>query len=151
MHLIYLLQAYTDALRGDVKAVGSSLVCLPEVDAGERGSRLVSAWTARSACAASCPAYMPCQSVAACASRAGRVWPPQCRQPPRLALIEPAPLQSLQAGLAPSLSHGECFISAVLPMLAATVMPACMRMVLPVPLACAPLGEWACNATSVVT
>lgn len=27
-------QAYTDLLRGDVKAVGSSLVCLPEVDAG---------------------------------------------------------------------------------------------------------------------
>ena len=29
------MQAYTDPLRGDVKAVGSSLVCLPEVDAGE--------------------------------------------------------------------------------------------------------------------
>jgi hypothetical protein len=28
-------RAYTDLLRGDVKAVGSSLVCLPEVDAGE--------------------------------------------------------------------------------------------------------------------
>ena len=27
--------AFTDRLRGDVKAVGSSLVCLPEVDAGE--------------------------------------------------------------------------------------------------------------------
>lgn len=31
------MQAYTDPLRGDVKAVGSSLVCLPEVDAGEPG------------------------------------------------------------------------------------------------------------------
>ena len=30
-------QAYTDLLRGDVKAVGSSLVCLPEVDAGAAG------------------------------------------------------------------------------------------------------------------
>lgn len=35
--LITGLQAYTDALRGDVKAVGSSLVCLPEVDAGGLG------------------------------------------------------------------------------------------------------------------
>lgn len=32
-------QAYTDGLRGDVKAVGSSLVCLPEVDAGVAGHR----------------------------------------------------------------------------------------------------------------
>ncbi|PRW33169.1 hypothetical protein C2E21_7839 [Chlorella sorokiniana] len=35
-------QAYTDALRGDVKAVGSSLVCLPEVDAGGFGPKLES-------------------------------------------------------------------------------------------------------------
>ncbi|KAL4421190.1 hypothetical protein ABPG77_010065 [Micractinium sp. CCAP 211/92] len=35
-------QAYTDGLRGDVKAVGSSLVCLPEVDAGGFGPKLES-------------------------------------------------------------------------------------------------------------
>ncbi|PSC69296.1 hypothetical protein C2E20_7243 [Micractinium conductrix] len=35
-------QAYTDLLRGDVKAVGSSLVCLPEVDAGGYGPKLES-------------------------------------------------------------------------------------------------------------
>lgn len=37
--LFTALQAYTDALRGDVKAMGSSLVCLPEVDAGGWGCR----------------------------------------------------------------------------------------------------------------
>ena len=35
-------RAYTDRLVGDVKAVSSSLVCLPEVDAGGYGPKLES-------------------------------------------------------------------------------------------------------------
>ncbi len=33
-------QAYTDRLVGDIKLVGSSLVCLPEVDAGGPGPKV---------------------------------------------------------------------------------------------------------------
>lgn len=50
-------QAYTGRLRGDVKAVGSSLVCLPEVDAGGAGAgacrrcmSTAASWRARHVC-----------------------------------------------------------------------------------------------------